>query len=72
MATPADQKNVEKFIEALPSPEDIRASIAANLQERQLLQRLLKLSRDRQAVSASTSALSCSLSTQPKPTEGKP
>ena len=49
MAKPVESTGVEKYLDALPQPDEIRAKIAANLQERQLLQRLLKLSRQRQA-----------------------
>jgi len=44
----AETANVQEYIEHLPSAAEIRARIAANVAERQLLRRLLKLAEERE------------------------
>ena len=40
-------KPLDTFLDDVPEPAEIRQRIAANLQERQLLRRVLKLAEDR-------------------------
>jgi hypothetical protein len=39
---------VQQFVESIPPAEDLRAKLAENLRERDLLKRLLKLAGDRE------------------------